>query len=382
MSLNNKIYHHKFSTDTGSEEHFFTIQAPASLEFREQVRYIEDSYLIKLRECGLASETSVFRRIFLSDALNQSGFVRESWLADDDTAVSIVQQPPLQESKIALFAYHTKDPKVLTKNRLSSKHILMHQGGQRHLWSTRLCACDRDMTNSSGIQTRLIFDELIAALISRNANLYEHCVRTWVYMKDVDVFYKGMVDSRRALFVDNGLTADTHYIASTGIEGACSHQHDLVSMDAYSNLDLLPGQTTYLNNFEYLCATKDYQVTFERGTRIAYRDRAHFFISGTASIDKAGNVLHPGSVLQQMDRALENTDALLRSGGGTLQDMMYLFVYVRDIADFGRVNKSLRSRFPHLPILILQGSVCRPDWLIEIEGIAITKNDQPDLPTY
>ena len=201
-------------------------------------------------------------------------------------------------------------------------------------------------------------------------------------MKDVDVFYKGMVDSRRELFSKEGLTGDTHYIASTGIEGACSHRFDLVSMDAYSNLDLTPAQVLYLNDFDHLCATKDYSVTFERGTQVAYNDRAHLFISGTASIDKAGDIVHPGDVLRQLDRALENTEALLSSGGAALADMMYFFVYLRDPTDFPHVDKVLRERFPDLPVLIVQGSVCRPGWLIEVEGIAIIENNNPTLPSY
>ncbi|MFX5752317.1 hypothetical protein ABTE32_23135, partial [Acinetobacter baumannii] len=66
------------------------------------------------------------------------------------------------------------------------------------------------------------------------------------------------------------MTGDTHYIASTGIEGGCSHRFDVVLMDAYSVLDLEQGQISYLNDFDRLCATKDYKVTFERGTRVAY----------------------------------------------------------------------------------------------------------------
>ena len=59
-----------------------------------------------------------------------------------------------------------------------------------------------------------------------------------------------------------------------------AHRYDTVLMDAYSNLDLLPEQISFLNDFDRLCATKDYNVTFERGTRVAYADRAHHFISG------------------------------------------------------------------------------------------------------
>ena len=58
-------------------------------------------------------------------------------------------------------------------------------------------------------------------------------------------------------------------------------------MDAYSILDLASEQVSYLNDFDRLCPTTDYNVTFERVTRVAYADRSHHFISGTASIDRA-----------------------------------------------------------------------------------------------
>jgi enamine deaminase RidA (YjgF/YER057c/UK114 family) len=207
-------------------------------------------------------------------------------------------------------------------------------------------------------------------------------VRTWIYLKDVDVFYRDMVESRSALFARHGLSSDTHYIASTGIEGACAHRHDLVALDAYSILGLAPEQTSYLNDFDFLCATKDYNVTFERGTRIAYADRAHCFISGTASIDRAGNVLNPGDVLRQLERALCNVDALLRSAAADLGDIMQFTVYLRDRTDFACVDGYLRERFPALPIAIVQGAVCRPEWLVEVEGIAISAHDAPALPTF
>ena len=191
-----------------------------------------------------------------------------------------------------------------------------------------------------------------------------------------------MVAARTALFARQGLTRDTHYLASTGIEGACAHRYDLVLMDAYSILGLAPHQVSYLNDFDRLCATKDYDVTFERGTRIGYADRAHCFISGTASIDRAGQVVHRGQVLRQLDRALDNVAALLRAGGAGLGDLSHLLVYLRDPSDFPRVAAVLRESFPSLPSLIVQGAVCRPEWLMEVEGIAVAPQADPALPRF
>ena len=240
----------------------------------------------------------------------------------------------------------------------------------------------RDSPASAAAQTRALFADLIGTLGAQGGTLRDHCIRTWVYLKDVDVFYRDMVDSRRELFAEQGLTGATHFIASTGIEGACAHRHDLVALDAYSILGLVPGQISYLNDFDRLCPTKDYNVTFERGTRIAYADRAHLFISGTASIDRAGAVVHPGDTLRQLDHTLANIAALLRAGGAGLDDLMHILVYLRDPTDHARVAGYLGRRFPGLPTLVVHGPVCRPEWLVEVEGIAVAPNDAPGLPSF
>lgn len=371
----------------GTGEHFLLVEAPREPSFPDQIRSVRAAYEAACSALGIAPETAVFRRIFLSDVLNQAARVRESDLARDlpgsPVAVSIVQQPPLSGAKIALLAYHVERPTTLIKERLSTRHVLVHQGNLLHLWSTRLCAgaCDA-RADPVQEQTRAVFTDLSATLAAAGGNLKDHCIRTWIYLKDVDVFYQGMVDARTGIFADHGLTHTTHYIASTGIEGACAHRSDLVAMDAYSIIGLAGGQVSYLNDFSRMCPTRDYHVTFERGTRVAYADRAQFFISGTASIDRRGCVLHPGDVLRQLDRALGNVDALMRAGGATLRDLMYVIVYLRDPADRHRVDARLRERLPDLPRLIVAGAVCRPEWLVEVEGVGVTADSQPELPVF
>jgi enamine deaminase RidA (YjgF/YER057c/UK114 family) len=375
-----------FRGSGGGAEHYITLEPPPDLSLAAQIRYLERRYAEALADLGLAPDSAVFRRLYLSDAPNQAEAVRASRLFDDPdagpVAVSIVQQPPLPNAKVALLAYHLDDGGPLRKQAIAPSHLLVTKNGSRHLWTTRLCTGAADGPTSAASQTRAIFANLIGALESQRGTLRDNCVRTWIYVKDVDVFYQEVVDSRIDVFGQQSLTRETHYLASTGIEGACAHRYDTVLMDAYSNLDLRPEQVSYLNDFDRLCATKDYNVTFERGTRIGYADRTHHFISGTASIDRTGRVVHPGDVLRQLDRTLANVDALLRSGGAGLANMTHLLVYLRDAADFPRVDACLRERFPDLPMLILRGAVCRPDWLIEVEGIGIAAEQSPGLPPF
>jgi enamine deaminase RidA (YjgF/YER057c/UK114 family) len=375
-----------FSGANGDEEVNIVVSPPAHLAFEDQIKFVQAAYAEATKSLGLEPETAIFRRLFLSDVMNQAALVRNSELVAEDednpVAVSIVQQPPLTGAKIALLAYHISAKGQLSKKRFTMKHVLVKKNGKRHLWSTRLCAGAFDSSPSSAGQTRKIFHNLTDTLSDLGGNLANNCVRTWLYLRNVDVFYQGMVDARRDLFNHEGLTASTHYIASTGIEGSCSHRYDVVSMDAYSIIDLQQKQVSYLNDFEMLCHTKDYSVTFERGTRVAYADRAHHFISGTASIDKEGNVLHVGDVVKQTERAIVNVEALLHSGGAKLEDMQHLIVYLRDPTDYGRVTGMLNESFPGVPTVIVEGAVCRPEWLVEIEGIAAAPHNDPALPAF
>ena len=375
-----------FKAANGGAEYFITVAAQADLPAAAQIALLEDRYGAILAQLGLSPDSAIFRRVFVSDAINQSALVQQSALVaetpDNPVAVSVIQQPPVDGTKISLLAYHVDGPALTVKRRLSARHLLVERQGARHLWSTRICAHARQADAPADQQTDQAFADLTGALKSQGATLLDHCVRTWLYVKDVDIFYHALVRSRNDLFEREGLTAQTHYISSTGIEGACDHQFDVIAMDAYSILDLQARQMSFLNDFSKMCPTRDYNVAFERGTRIGYADRAHYFISGTASIDAAGQALHRGDVIAQLARALENIDAILRSGQAGLADMMYFIVYLRDLADHGRVRAYLDARFPGLPMILVLGAVCRPEWLIELEGVAVGANADADLPPF
>jgi enamine deaminase RidA (YjgF/YER057c/UK114 family) len=388
MTLPEGVAVRRFHGANGCDELYLEVEPPSASAhgFAAELRHVEARYAKALVALGVAPESAVFRRLFISDVLNQADLLRESALARDaegsPVAISIVQQPPLSGGKVVLLAYHVVAESPVAKRRVSPHHVLVEHAGTRHLWSTGLCAAAHAGPADSAAQTQDVFDSLIAALGEFGGTLEGHCQRTWIYLKDVDVFYRDMVARRTAIFEHEGLDADSHYIASTGIEGACAHQFDVVAMDAYSNLDARPEQISYLNDFDHLCATKDYQVTFERGARLSFADRRHYFISGTASIDRAGRVVHRGDVHAQLGRALENVEALLSSGGAGLADMAYWIVYLRDRSDYEPVASTMRERFPGVPIVFVQGAVCRPEWLVEVEGVALTACDEPGLPVF
>jgi enamine deaminase RidA (YjgF/YER057c/UK114 family) len=132
----------------------------------------------------------------------------------------------------------------------------------------------------------------------------------------------------------------------------------------------------------HLNPTHEYGVAFERGTVVHYGDRDHIFISGTASIDNLGQIVNTGDIAGQTERAFENVGALLTEAGAAISDLSHLIVYVRDLADSPLIEQYIEHHYPFIPRVIVQAPVCRPGWLIEIEGIAIKATNNPKYNNY
>lgn len=351
---------HKGAT---SEYHVLISVTDPSLPFQQQLETV-------LQASADASQgrTIHFRRFFLSDAANQFSRLQEALSALPAAPTSVVQQEPLDGTKIALWMYCTSPMELC--NGVPANN------GYAHYWTGSLLCPGQD----SREQMAGIFQQLEQGL--DGLSVADNTVRTWIFVRDVDVNYAGVVEGRKDYFNRIGLTADTHYIASTGIEGRAPDCRNLVEMDAYSVKGLQKGQTDYLYAPENLSPTALYGVTFERGTAITYGDRKHVFISGTASIDKKGKVLHPGDAAAQAGRMLDNIEALLEEAGAGFKDIGMAIVYLRDPADYPLVKSILSRQLPSLNALFVHGPVCRPGWLVEMECIALTPEGNKAYPNF
>lgn len=295
-----------------------------------------------------------YSKVFLSDIRNQYAELTASSLYTNvlsQAPCSIVGQSPLNGCKTAVLVKTTDLDESLTFHsmRLTEEEAFQH---------------------SSYLQTLSLFNKYIDYLKENNLDMSTHLVRTWIYITDIDVNYNGVVKARNDIFRQYGLTADTHYVASTGIGGDSQSGHACVAIDFLTYPDIEEKQKTYLKAPEHLNPTHEYGVAFERATRLNVGSTQHFYVSGTASIDCHGSVLHIGDVEKQAARLIENISALLANGNATLDDVRYFIVYLRDISDFNAVDAIFRKRFPNIPYVIVQAKVCRPEWLIEAECIA------------
>ena len=381
MEFITKIYEHysinvQVCSFTGrgevTEYHLLMSVTDPFLSFQTQLENLQKVYAkIKTEELPV-NAIAVFRRYFLSDVANQADWVTE-WECENSSCLhSIVQQAPMNGSKIAVWTYLQTDMKI--QNRKNGLAEISHNG-YRHFWEGGAI----NKASNSEYQTRLLLNSYILQLTEKQCKLSDHCIRTWFFVQNVDVNYAGVVKARKEVFVTQGLTEKTHYIASTGIEGRHADPQVLVQMDSYAVDGLQPEQIQYLYAPTHLNPTYEYGVTFERGTAVSYGDRKHIFISGTASIDNKGEIVHIGNIEKQTERMLENIQVLLQEAGADLKDIMQAIVYLRDPADYQIVKRYIEENHPSLPHLIVHAPVCRPGWLIETECIAVVP---VDLPQY
>lgn len=334
------------------KEYHLMIHACPSDNFSEQLESVNSAFDAVCSQT-LQDAHPVFMRYFISDAANQEEAIKSS--VKCGCPVSVIEQPPLDGTKVALWVYLTTP---------LSEHY-------EHLWTASSQGISHSAEAASEPQTSAILQQYQSDLALHGCTVEDNCIRTWFFVQNVDVNYAGVVKGRREFFDTIGLTSQTHYIASTGIAGRTAAAASKVMMDAYSVKGLAPEQITYIKGSTHLNPTHEYGVTFERGTAVDYGDRRHVFISGTASIDNKGQVVHPGDVRRQTERMLENVSVLLDEAGCGYEDVAHMIVYLRDIADYAAVKAMYEERFPTHPKVFLWAPVCRPGWLVEMECMAV-----------
>lgn len=146
-----------------------------------------------------------------------------------------------------------------------------------------------------------------------------------------------------------------------------------------------PIEKRAITNHGVLNEAYDYAKpsSFARGMRINLGSVTILLISGTASIDENGQSVHVGDFRAQLRRTYDNITGLLKSEGCTWHDIVRTSCYLRDIdRDYDVFNEERTKFFKEqgldpLPASTgIQAHLCRPELLIEIEAIAMFRNDK------
>jgi enamine deaminase RidA (YjgF/YER057c/UK114 family) len=159
----------------------------------------------------------------------------------------------------------------------------------------------------------------------------------------------------------------------------------LLDAEVLQDLAKTPVEKRAITNLRVLNEAYDYGSSFSRGLRIDLNGLVILLISGTASIDDAGNTVHVGDFRAQLRRTYDNITGLLEAEGASWKDIVRTTCYLRDIERDYAVFNDERTKFfreqglDPLPASTgIQAILCRPDLLIEIEAIAMFRVPKKD----
>ncbi len=100
-------------------------------------------------------------------------------------------------------------------------------------------------------------------------------------------------------------------------------------------------------------------------------------VAGQVARAPDGSIVGFGDVAAQTRQALDNIRALVEAGGGTLDDVVRVVVYIRDMNDFKAIHE-VRSQYfaqdPPASTMVEVSRLVNDDMLIEIEATALVSS--------
>jgi aminoacrylate peracid reductase len=96
------------------------------------------------------------------------------------------------------------------------------------------------------------------------------------------------------------------------------------------------------------------------------------YVSGTLPLDAQANVVHAGDAAAQTRHVLETIKGVVTAAGGTMDDVTFNHVFLKDWADYSVINAVYAEYFPgEKPTrYCIQCGLVKPDALVEIASVA------------
>ena len=96
------------------------------------------------------------------------------------------------------------------------------------------------------------------------------------------------------------------------------------------------------------------------------------YVSGTLPLDAEANVVHMGDAAAQTRHVLETIKGVVAAAGGSMDDVTFNHVFLKDWADYAAINGVYAEYFPgEKPArYCIQCGLVKPDALVEIASVA------------
>lgn len=247
-------------------------------------------------------------------------------------------------------------------------------------------------------QVEQVFSAVARRLDVADAS-FKNVVRTWLYEGGITAtegateryrelnrarsdFFKQQEAQGRMMFRPDGSVI---YPASTGVgmSGRGFKVSCLALRTSREDVWLQPLENPQQTSaFQYASTYSAKSPKFSRAMAVVIGDYVTTWISGTASIVNSETV-HLEDVEKQTEQTIDNIERLISSenferhgisgAGARLGDLAKVRVYVKRPGDYEKCRAICERRFGPLPTIYAQADLCRPNLLVEIEGVAFSR---------
>jgi enamine deaminase RidA (YjgF/YER057c/UK114 family) len=347
----------------------------------------------------------VEQAVFLADAgqIEECRQILRGFYGPEMPATSYIPQPPCDGSLLAIEALGVGQGRGEVQiQRVSEQLVIARHNGLAWIH----CAAPAPKEPAAGAYGRAVAAlARIDALLGSVGARFDQIVRTWLYVGGIvddeggrqryqelnrarDDFYRGIPflagrrpEQQRAVYpASTGIGTRGRDIPASAIALA-TDRSDVTAMPLEN-----PRQTAA---YDYAASYSPNRPKFARAMALSCGEHATIFISGTASITKS-ETRHAGDVVSQTRETLDNIEALISEEnlcrhalpglGAGLEGLGLARVYIKQMDDYAQVRAVCEQRLGELPVIYAMADICRPDLLVEIEGIAFSCRGAADRP--
>lgn len=104
-----------------------------------------------------------------------------------------------------------------------------------------------------------------------------------------------------------------------------------------------------------------------------YKSGQFVCTAGMLALDASGNLVGEGDAGAQTRQVLENIREILEEAGGSMEDIVYNMIFLKDLGDYQAMNEVYATYFPNSPPAraCIQAGLVRPEFLVEIAATAV-----------
>lgn len=113
--------------------------------------------------------------------------------------------------------------------------------------------------------------------------------------------------------------------------------------------------------------------TYSQGVKVS-EAQTILYIAGQVAYDGSGKPAHPGDFKAQARAVFQAVKAQVEAGGGTMDHIVKINTYLTDIrhrADLVPIREEFLGKKSPASTLVAVAALAMPEWLIEIEAVAV-----------